>query len=183
MALTNAQKQARWRERNVVKLTDPAMEIAEMLIEMDDQAKLRKVAKFINDHLKHPDRTLQERMIARGGASMMGLNGPLSPTAALAELRKPPADHSYRVEVVTANGQRWGNGVRLGSMDEAEVYANVHAPEEVEGYVTADILQCDGEPPENSIFRERGKYRLLFEHGTCGSLTWRPITTTAAAAA
>jgi len=73
MALTNAEKQARWRERNVVKLTDPAMEIAEMLIEMDDQAKLRKIAAFINDHLKHPDRTAEERSVARGRVIILGL--------------------------------------------------------------------------------------------------------------
>src|SRR5215213_10441915 len=54
----NAEKQARWRERNIILLADDAREIAAKLIAMDDQAKLR-----INDHLKHPDRTPTERAI------------------------------------------------------------------------------------------------------------------------
>jgi hypothetical protein len=39
MALTNAQKQARWRERNVIVLTDDPDAIAEKLMDMEDQAK------------------------------------------------------------------------------------------------------------------------------------------------
>ena len=35
MALSNAEKQARWRERDLVWLTDRADDIAEKLIEMD----------------------------------------------------------------------------------------------------------------------------------------------------
>ena len=57
MPLTNAEKQQRWRDRNVVVLTGDAKAIAEQLIGMSDQKKLRKVAAFINDHLKHPDRS------------------------------------------------------------------------------------------------------------------------------
>ena len=60
MPLTNAEKQQRWRDRNVIVLTATAREIAEKLIEMDDQPKLRKVARFINDHLKNPNRTPHE---------------------------------------------------------------------------------------------------------------------------
>ena len=51
MALTNAQKQERWRKRNQVVLTDPAKRIAAKLIAMDDEAKLRKIASYVNDHL------------------------------------------------------------------------------------------------------------------------------------
>jgi hypothetical protein len=50
MALTNAQKQERWRKRNQVVLTDPAKRIAAKLIAMDE-AKLRRVANYVNDHL------------------------------------------------------------------------------------------------------------------------------------
>jgi hypothetical protein len=52
MALTNAQKQERWRKRNQVVLTDSAKRIAAKLIAMDDQAKLRKISSYVNDHLR-----------------------------------------------------------------------------------------------------------------------------------
>jgi hypothetical protein len=51
MALTNAEKQERWRKRNQVVLTDSAKRIAAKLIAMDDEAKLRKIANYVNDHL------------------------------------------------------------------------------------------------------------------------------------
>jgi hypothetical protein len=70
MALSNAEKQARWRERNVIALTDRAEDIAWKLIEMDDQDKLRKIAKFIDDHLKHPDRSALERAVTLGMAGV-----------------------------------------------------------------------------------------------------------------
>jgi hypothetical protein len=180
MALTNAEKQARWRERNVVKLTDRAQDIAAQLIGMDDQAKLKKIARFINDHLKHPERDQTERLIALGSIGTGGLNGPLGKTAALAAYRqrsKPKPDHSYRVEVVTADGQRWCNGVRLGTVEEAQIYASHHARDDFPSYVTADTIRCDGERPLNSIIRpSRGaKPQLSFQDGTCQSLDWRPL--------
>jgi hypothetical protein len=52
MPLTNAEKQARWRERNVAVLTDQAEAIAEKLIGMD-QTKLRKVSELISHHFKN----------------------------------------------------------------------------------------------------------------------------------
>jgi hypothetical protein len=63
MAPSNAEKQARWRERNVVALTDDARIITSKLIDMDDQAKLRRIAGSINDHLKHPDATSDLHLI------------------------------------------------------------------------------------------------------------------------
>ena len=71
MAFTNAENQARWRERNIISLTDRAPYIARKLIEMDDQDKLRKIARAINDHLKHPDRTPDERAAALGLAGVL----------------------------------------------------------------------------------------------------------------
>jgi hypothetical protein len=56
MTLTNAEKQARWRLRNQIVLTDPAADIAEKLMAMADQAKLRAVASLVNDHLRNPER-------------------------------------------------------------------------------------------------------------------------------
>ena len=66
MALTNAEKQARWRNRHMVVLTEDAATIAEKLIDMADQAKLKRIAKYVNDHLKHPDRGPMERAVALG---------------------------------------------------------------------------------------------------------------------
>ncbi len=179
MALTNAEKQARWRERNVVKVTDDAASIAATLIAMDDQAKLRKIAAFVNDHLKHPDRSPDERRIALGLMSYGPSGRRLSKTAQLAWLRDNPA---YRVEAVSADGRRWGNGVRLGTQDEARLYVEHIVRHQVEGCVTSDIIQCAGDLPVNSIYQDgNGEFVLTFLHGACGSLTWRPMTTTAAA--
>jgi hypothetical protein len=179
MALSNAQKQARWRERNVAVLTTDAREIASQLIEMEDQAKLKKIAAYINDHLKHPDRDQTERHIALGFMRLSGLNGPLSKTAALAQHREPPQQHSWSVEAVAADGMRWANGVRLGTEEEARVYADRYAYFEIEGYVTGDIIRCDGEQPLNQIMRSQKGARpvLGFTHGTCGSLNWRRVDT------
>jgi hypothetical protein len=54
---SNAEKQRRWRERNQLVLTGTAADIAAQLIELVDAKKLRKVTRFVNDHLRHPERT------------------------------------------------------------------------------------------------------------------------------
>ena len=59
MPLTNAQKQERWRTRNQVVLTDPAKRIAAKLIAMDNQAKLRKISSYVNDHLNECAATMK----------------------------------------------------------------------------------------------------------------------------
>jgi len=59
MALTNAEKQERWRKRNQVVLTDSARHIAAKLIAMDDEAKLRKIASYVNDHLNERAATMK----------------------------------------------------------------------------------------------------------------------------
>ena len=59
MALTNAQKQERWRTRNQVVLTDPAKRIAAKLIAMADEAKLRKISSYVNDHLNERAATIK----------------------------------------------------------------------------------------------------------------------------
>jgi hypothetical protein len=55
MALTNAEKQARWRKRNVIVLTADAGEIARRLATMDDQAKLALIVGFLNKRLNPKD--------------------------------------------------------------------------------------------------------------------------------
>jgi hypothetical protein len=47
MTFTNSEKQARFRARNVIVLTDSAEDIAAKLIGMADKAKLAKIAMLI----------------------------------------------------------------------------------------------------------------------------------------
>jgi hypothetical protein len=60
VALTNAEKQERWRKRNQVVLTDSAKRIAAKLIAMDDEDKLRKIASYVNDHLNGLAATMRD---------------------------------------------------------------------------------------------------------------------------
>jgi len=149
---------------------------------MDDQTKLRKVSRFINDHLKHPNRTPMERMIALGKARMDGLNGRLSPKAALKAWNEipPPQDYSWRVEAITEDGKRWQNGVRLRTKEEAEVYIQSHVRFNLKksGYVTAKIIRCEGEESNCGISRARAKGRptLNYEEGQGRLLNWHKVT-------
>jgi hypothetical protein len=183
VALTNAEKQARWRDRNVVVLTGRASDIAGMLIERLDQKELRKVAAFIRDHLKNPDRTPMERAIALGKVGMSGLNGPLSPKAALKAHRAPKPDGPWRVEAITKDGTRWQSGVRLATKEEAEVYAEWYAKLELQeqGYVTAEVIRCDSDDLNCSISRRsrrpNGRPTLVFPDGSCVLLGWHQVPT------
>jgi hypothetical protein len=51
MALTNAEKQDRWRKRNLIPLTADAHEIARKLLTMDDRVKLALVVGLLNQQL------------------------------------------------------------------------------------------------------------------------------------
>jgi hypothetical protein len=185
VALSNVERQRRWQARNLVKLTGSAREIAEQLIEMTDQAKLRKVARFVNDHLKHPDRSPFERMVALGRAGYGSLNGPLGKKAALARARgegdEPPG--SWRVEVTTKDGRRWTNGVCFKTRAEAEAYEQTHARDELEkaGYDTAEILHGDADATCSMIrARKGGLLHLVFTDGECHLLHWQSGTKTTA---
>ena len=62
MALSNAQKQARWWARNVLVLTQDADAIASKLIDDVDPAKLRMVVRRLGAHLaESKNSTLMER--------------------------------------------------------------------------------------------------------------------------
>jgi hypothetical protein len=180
MPLSNAEKQRRWRDRNQIVLTDRAADIAEKLIDMRDQAKLKKIVRYLNDHLKHPDRNPVQRAIALGRAGVDGLNGRLGKKAAIESLRdRPPGEmpvqSSWRVEAITKDGRRWTNGVRLCSKEEAETYRDHHVRFDLDkaGYVTADVLQ-DDDPSNCGITRKRrgGRPSLGFEDGQCVLLHW-----------
>ena len=55
MPLTSAEKQARYRKRNVVLLTADAHAIADKLMEMQDQAKLIQIVALLKDRLDPTD--------------------------------------------------------------------------------------------------------------------------------
>jgi hypothetical protein len=157
MALSNAEKQARWRERNIIKLTDHSVDIAEKLLAMD------------RDKLVVILETIKERMSAP-----LAIKAPRSRAAADRECQQ--AECSYAVQVVGFDGTRLGNGVRLPTKEQAELYANT-VPSQIkrDSYVTAEVVQCN-EPPLNSMYVDRyRRSRLTFAHGTCGSLDWRPL--------
>jgi hypothetical protein len=52
MPLSNAEKQARWRKRNVIVLTASPFEIVRRLVAMEDQVSLRLIVALLNKHLK-----------------------------------------------------------------------------------------------------------------------------------
>jgi hypothetical protein len=113
MSLSNAEKQQRFRQRNVITVTHDAADIAGQLIDgrTPDEAaavarKLRQVAGFVADHARHPERTLEQRMIAMGRAGVDSLNGPLPKLAAITAILKPQPETSWRIEPVTKDGQR-----------------------------------------------------------------------------
>jgi hypothetical protein len=185
MALTNAQKQARWRERRNSKadvLDDDAKpkQVAEGLLTELGVDRARKVLRALDKRL----RGIKSDCPACKGTGFMWwqiedteLRYPVpcdcGPKAAAAIA--PPPDHSWRVIATTANGRRWQNGVRLYTEEQAKLYADVSAREELEGYVTAEVLRCN-EHPRNSIHRQRsGRVDLVFNHGECTLLGWMPL--------
>ena len=111
---------------------------------MEDQAKLRRIAKFINDHLKHPDRSPSNGPSPWAGWGSTALWADRGAGAGRAEQaaagkERVQQDHSWLVEASTKDGHRWRNGVRLATKEEAEVYIEAHAAFDLEkaGYVTA----------------------------------------------
>jgi hypothetical protein len=72
MPLSNAEKQRRFRERNLVVLTERAEEIAEKLMDMPNQNKLRKISRLINNHLRNPKRSKVERAVDLGRMGIAG---------------------------------------------------------------------------------------------------------------
>jgi hypothetical protein len=157
MALTNAEKQARFRERNVISLTAPASDIADKLLAMD-RNRLVIVLKLIDERLKEP------------------FPIPNVPRTKAAANRALQSDCSYAVQIMGFDGTRLGNGVRVGSKEQAELYAT-SVPRQIErdSYVTAKVVKCS-EPPLNSVYLDRyRRVMITFAHGTCGSLKWRPV--------
>jgi ParB-like chromosome segregation protein Spo0J len=154
-----------------VSLKDGARTIASQLIEMD-QNKLKRIAAYINDHLKHPERTPYERSVALGMSGVVGPDGKaLSKTAALKHLRENPV---YCVEAVDADGQRWGNKVRFATECEAKLYADAFAVER-DGYASAEVIEVPCEPVICSVKAEGKEVQVAFVDGMCHQFEWRPV--------
>jgi hypothetical protein len=155
-----------------LQLDDHAMDIAEKLIEMEDQKKLSKISKLINDHLKHPERTPFQRSAALGRTGIEHADGRRFTKADLAQI------HCWRVEGLDASDQRWGNGVRLDTEHEAKLYADYLARED---NMTTHVIRVPGEPALNTVtMNDDGSASIGFVHGTCGSLQWKPLSSVAA---
>jgi len=167
-------------EDDVVFLAWSAREIASMLIAMDDQTKLKKIAAFIRDHLKHPNRTWKERHAALGLLGMSGLDGPLTKKQVLERLRlggEEPQQFSWRVDAIGKDGKRYRSGVRLKTKAEAKVYRDAFAAFEVPDYASAEIIRCCDDEPKQSIVRKTkgGRPYLGFMDGESHLLRWHPI--------
>ena len=182
----NAEERRDWR---IILTADAdADEIADQLIAEFDQndlramlVKLRKVARFVADHLRHPDLTPMGRALVRGGG-MVSLDGPLGKTATLAALREPPSTaplSSWAVEAIDKAGNRWRNDVRFSSREEAEAYGDwLHTrDDEVPDYVTAEVYQTDDPLTDCAMIRRRKGGRLTFTYpdGSCSTnlRVWR----------
>jgi hypothetical protein len=170
MGITGAEKQRRFRERNMVVLTASAEDIAATMIGMSDQKKLRSVVRYLKDHLKNPDRGPCEREAALGRIGIAGM----SRAETLASLAAQRAAGTWRVEAISTDGRRWANGVRLATKKEADIYALGQCQEF--GYVTAEALQEDGLPNGSVTWDERGQVTLHFRDGDCVLQNWRPMS-------
>ena len=145
MALTNAEKQRRFRDRNVIVLTDRAEEIAEKLIDMEDQAKLRKVARLVGNHLKNPNRSLDERNIDLGRVQIQGANGrPLGKRKALAELPRIRAAYQEEMREIEQVEQAYMDGEI--TEEEFEAYWDLPVGRELPEGLKAKLRNFDEGP-------------------------------------
>src|SRR5262249_30503583 len=62
-------------ERNVIVLTADAADIAEKLMDMGDLTKLRKIHRWIGNHLKNPKRSRTERLVDLGKIGLGSVRG------------------------------------------------------------------------------------------------------------
>jgi hypothetical protein len=92
MPLTNAEKQARFRNRNVITLTANAHEIAHRLLAMDDKVKLALIAAILDRKL-HPPQDGRCRFVkddggrTQSGIARGGRNGRIGQNAAAGDVR------------------------------------------------------------------------------------------------
>ena len=80
------------------------------------------------------------------------------------------------IEVSTADGHSWRNGVRLDTKAEAEAYILTHAAFEVDGYVTGRAIPCGDAPNCRMVSnRKGGRPVLTFPDGSCVLLDGRRV--------
>jgi hypothetical protein len=90
---------------------------------------------------------------------------------------------SWRVEVLTKDGKRYENGVRLATEEEADRYRMVF---DITGFwnegiiiVGTVVIDCGDDPNCGMERTKKGKitHRLIFPHGGCGWLGWTEVGT------
>jgi hypothetical protein len=157
---------------NSLHQDDRANEVTLKLIETYDTKYLTKVHRMLGDHLKHPERTpFQRRAVLMGG--MEHANGKRFTVAEI------DAVHSWKIEAVDVEGQRWGNGVRLGTEKEARLYAETASKD---GYASTEVIRAPGEPALASVsVDDAGDVIVNFIHGMCRRLQWHPLPNVQAA--
>lgn len=145
---------------------DRANEVALKLIETYDAKHLTKVRRMLDDHLRHPERTpFQRRAVLMGG--MEHADGKRFTVAEI------DAVHSWKVEAVDAEGQRWANGVRLDTEEEARLYAETASKD---GYASTEVIRVPGEQALASVSVDSaGDVIVHFIHGMCGRFQWQPL--------
>jgi hypothetical protein len=194
MALTNAEKQRRWREERNRKaaVLDHARpkDVAEGILAELGIDRTQKVLRALEKRV----RAIKKDCPACGGTGFMTRRVELGPgmvwdhreacdcgpkAAAVMAPPPPPQDHSWSAEVTDRAGKRWRSGVRLRTKEEAEVYAEAHARDDVPGYVTAEVIRCDesctGDFSITFPRRKGGRPTLNFAHGTCHLLGWHEV--------
>jgi len=174
-----AEEQVCCHDRNQIVLTDDARTIAGRLIAMEDQTKLRHIAWYVNDHLRHSDRgpigqAIQGRRMRNSAklSRMMACEGARVDHAD--EIAAP--NYSWAVEISTADGHSWRSGVRLPTKAEAKAYILSHAAFEVDGYVTGRPMCCDETPNCKVVLnRKGGPPMLAYLEGNCVLLDWKQL--------
>jgi len=77
---------------------------------------------------------------------------------------------SWRVEVITKDGERLGTGARFGTRGEAEFYDR-RVSSQLEGYATSEIIPCGADKANVTLDGEQ----IRFNHGDCVLLNWHPV--------
>jgi hypothetical protein len=203
MALTNAERQARWRDKRnelaCIIETERGTDIVEALLKEWGVEKARTVERVLHKRL----RAIKADCKACHGTGLMPVaftpDGIAKPAATGDEVRMtspcdcgpkaadftaPPQEFSWKVIATTKDRKRWENGVRLRTREEAKQYCEIHVqqdygPEGKEGYVTKTSIIRTDDRPRNSIFKERGRPTLGFTHGDCHLLSWHEVGTPA----
>jgi hypothetical protein len=161
MALTNAEKQARWRERNVVVLTESPEVIAEKLAAMD-RDKLRLVVQLLP--FAHPKPAKSER-------NMEPTPLQLGPELSKSDLKpEPPKPKGYITGMTVGPGWR-GSGMTVSGRTRREG-----------GQLLTEyfVVKVDGEDVVAGPFKtETAAYRWIDKNGGTQALAELPQKTVA----